>query len=83
MFLNRNLRTNGSTRPERSQPAQSRPAAEREPEPGSPLSDNSSFYEGGKQMVMPLSNLWPPTPPPLGTKDEKAKFDGKELKKGK
>ena len=65
MFLNRNLRTNGSTRPERSQPAQSRPAAEREPEPGSPLSDNSSFYEGGKKMVMPLSNPWPPTPPQL------------------
>lgn len=34
-----------------------------EPEPGSPASDDSSFYEGRKETKMSLNNPFPPTPP--------------------
>ena len=36
-----------------------------EPQPGSPISDSSSFFEGAKESVVSLHNPWPPTPPQL------------------
>jgi len=34
-----------------------------EPQPASPISDTSSFFEGGKESTVSINNPWPPTPP--------------------
>ena len=61
MFLNRKLNTSGSPRTSRSFVVPPPPADE--PQPDSPGSNSSSFFESRGEIAMPLSNPWPPTPP--------------------
>ena len=63
MFLGRNPAASTSSRKSRSLPIPPPPADE--PQPGSPVSDNSSFFDGRKETATPLHNPWPPTPPQM------------------
>ncbi|KAF9782249.1 hypothetical protein BJ322DRAFT_206150 [Thelephora terrestris] len=65
MFPIRPLKTGKPLAPGRSFTEPSRPTVADEPQPGSPISETSSFYEGGKESVVALNNPWPPTPPQL------------------